>query len=47
MLTQAITLSFCILSPLVSALSALWAPGRPAGLRVQAALGLGFEAVTG
>ena len=43
----AITLSFCILSLLVSALSALWAPGRQAGFRVQAALGLGFEAVTG
>lgn len=43
----AITLSFCISSLLVSALSALWAPGRPAGLCVQAALGLGFEAVTG
>lgn len=42
----AITLSFCISSLLVSAPSALWAPGGQAGLRVQTALGLGSEAVT-
>lgn len=35
----AIALSFCILSLLVSALSALWAPGRQAGFRSRLPLG--------
>lgn len=42
----AITRSVCNSSLPVSALSTLLAPGRHAGLRVQTALGLGFEAVS-
>lgn len=40
------TRSVCISSLPVSAPSTLLAPGRHAGLRVQTALGLGFEAVS-